>query len=149
MGYLERGIVLWPNEGITFLLGFGRAIQYPSNCRKIWYGAQTISRVPITGYCTFIEYFVLWTWIQHALNAYKLNWSFVSLWLSTWFAILPWKTLSKHNLQYPYIGVLNILIIPLFNLFEWTRASSTQYLHFILSSLLSIVGGLLQWQPCR
>jgi hypothetical protein len=24
--YLERGIVVWPNEGIAFLLGFERAI---------------------------------------------------------------------------------------------------------------------------
>jgi hypothetical protein len=32
LGYLERGIVMWPNEGIAFLLGFGRVMQYPSNC---------------------------------------------------------------------------------------------------------------------
>jgi hypothetical protein len=35
LGYLERGIVMLPNEGIAFLLGFGRAMQYPSNCQKI------------------------------------------------------------------------------------------------------------------
>jgi hypothetical protein len=35
MGYLERGIVMWPNEGIAFRIGFGRAMQYPFNCRKI------------------------------------------------------------------------------------------------------------------
>jgi hypothetical protein len=58
MGYLERGIVIWPNEGIAFLLSFFRAMQYPSNCQKI-YGAQTISRISRMGYCTFIAYFVL------------------------------------------------------------------------------------------
>ncbi len=35
MRYLERGIILWPNEGIAFLQGFGKAMQYPLNCRKI------------------------------------------------------------------------------------------------------------------
>jgi hypothetical protein len=29
MGYLEKGIVVWANEGIAFLLGFGKAVQYP------------------------------------------------------------------------------------------------------------------------
>jgi hypothetical protein len=28
LGYLERGIVVWPNEGIVFLLDFGTAMQY-------------------------------------------------------------------------------------------------------------------------
>jgi len=27
----------------------------------VWYGTQTISGVPRMGYCTFIEYFALWT----------------------------------------------------------------------------------------
>jgi hypothetical protein len=35
LGYLERGIVVWPNEGIVFLLGFGRAMKYPLNCQNI------------------------------------------------------------------------------------------------------------------
>jgi hypothetical protein len=95
--------IIQPNEGIAFLLGFGRVMQYPSNCRKIWYGAQTISRIPRMGYCMFIEYFALWTWMQHELNVSKLNWSSVSFWLSTWFAIPRWKTLFEQNLQYPYI----------------------------------------------
>jgi hypothetical protein len=89
------------HEGIAFLLSFGRVMQYPSNCWKIWYGAQTISGVLRMGYCTFIEYFTLWTWVQHALNVSKLNYSFISLWLSTWFAIRIYR-------------VLNILIVPLF-----------------------------------
>jgi hypothetical protein len=36
--YLERYIAMWPNEGIAFLLGFLKAMQYLSNCQKdiIW-----------------------------------------------------------------------------------------------------------------
>jgi hypothetical protein len=59
LGYLESGIVVWPNEGIAFFLHFEKVVQYPLNCRKIWYGAQTISGVPKMGYYTFIEYFAL------------------------------------------------------------------------------------------
>ncbi len=40
---------------------------------------------------------------NNALNVSKLNWSFVLLLLSNWFAIPPWKTLFEQNLQYPYI----------------------------------------------
>ncbi len=61
LGYLERGIIVWPNEGIAFLIGFGKAMQYPLNCQKICYGAQIISRVPRMGYCMSIGYFVLRT----------------------------------------------------------------------------------------
>jgi hypothetical protein len=35
LGCLERGIVVWPNEGIAFLLCFERDVQYPLNCPKI------------------------------------------------------------------------------------------------------------------
>jgi hypothetical protein len=35
LGYLERGIDVWSNESIAFLLGFERAIQYPSKY-MIW-----------------------------------------------------------------------------------------------------------------
>jgi hypothetical protein len=27
-GYLERGIVMWDNEGVASFLGFGRVMQY-------------------------------------------------------------------------------------------------------------------------
>jgi len=114
-------------------------MQYHLNCRNTWYGAQTILRVHRMGYCMFIEYFALWTWAQHALNAFKLNWSFVSLWLSTWFAIPPWKTISKQNLQYPYIGGVKYFNCHLIY-FVWMHKSKLQYLHFILSSLVSTVG---------
>jgi hypothetical protein len=40
-------------------------------------------------------------------------------------------------------GVTIILILPLLILLQWTRPSSMQYLHFIISSLFSIVGGVL------
>jgi hypothetical protein len=134
----------------VFLLGFVKATQYLSKFQKIWYGAQTILGLPRMGYSMFIEYFVLWTWVQHTLNASKLNWSsFVLFWLSTWFAIPPWKTLFKKNLQYLYIGCVKYFNCPLIYLFEWTRPSSMQYLHFILSSSLSTIGSLLEWQPCR
>jgi len=36
----------YPNEGIGFLIGFGRATQYPSTCQKICYGAQCIFGIP-------------------------------------------------------------------------------------------------------
>jgi hypothetical protein len=94
-----HGVYNVPHWRYCILLGFGRAIQYPSNCWKIWYGAQTISRIPRMGYCMFIKYFALWTWIQHALNMFKLNWSSVSLWLSTWLGIntlSPWKIVVKN-----------------------------------------------------
>jgi hypothetical protein len=86
---------------------------YPSNCQKIWYGTQIVLRVRRMGYCTFIEYFALWTWVQHALNVSKLNWSFVSLRLSIWFAIPSWKTLFEQNLQYLYIGGVKYFNPPL------------------------------------
>ncbi len=63
---------MYLNEGVTFLLGFVKVTQYLYKFQKIWYEAQIISRIPRTGYYTFIEYFVLWTWIQHALSG--LNW---------------------------------------------------------------------------
>jgi len=105
----------YPNEGFLFLLSFVRVTQYLSKFQKIWYGIEIIFGIFGKWYYTFIEYFALWTWIQHALSAFKLNWSFVLLWLSTWFAIAPsWKTVSMQNLQYPYIKLSNILIVPLF-----------------------------------
>jgi hypothetical protein len=89
-----HGVIVLLNKCVVFLLGFVKVTQYFSKFQKIWCGAQTISRLPMMGYCTFIEYFVLWIWVQHTLNASKLNWlSFVLLWLSTWFVIPPWKTL--------------------------------------------------------
>jgi hypothetical protein len=33
------------HEGITFLLGFVRAMQYPSKTFEIWYGAQRIYNI--------------------------------------------------------------------------------------------------------
>ncbi len=33
-------------EGINFLVGFGRATQYPSKCQKICYGVQCIYGMP-------------------------------------------------------------------------------------------------------
>ncbi len=39
-------IIEYPNEGIGFLVGFGRVTQYPFMCQKICYGAQCISRIP-------------------------------------------------------------------------------------------------------
>ncbi len=56
-----EAIAVSPNEGIAFFLDFGRAMQYSSNCQKIWYGTQNISRILRKGYYTFIEDFVLWT----------------------------------------------------------------------------------------
>jgi len=93
------------NEGLLFRLGFVRVTQYLSKFQKIWFETQIIFGIFRKWYYTFIEYFALWTWIQHALNASKLNWNFVLLWLSTWFVIPPlWKIVSKQNLQYLYIG---------------------------------------------
>jgi hypothetical protein len=40
-------ITKYPNEGIHFLIGFGRVTQYPSMCQKICYGTQCISSIPI------------------------------------------------------------------------------------------------------
>jgi hypothetical protein len=60
-----HGVIMYPNEGVTFLLGFVTATQYLSKFQKIWYGAQTISRLPRMAYYMFIEYFVLWTWVKH------------------------------------------------------------------------------------
>jgi len=37
------------NEGIGFLVGFGRAMQYPSMCQKICYGAQCTFGIPRKG----------------------------------------------------------------------------------------------------
>jgi hypothetical protein len=39
-------ITEYPNGGIGFLGGFGRATQYPSTCQKICYGAQCIFGIP-------------------------------------------------------------------------------------------------------
>ncbi len=40
---------------ISFLVGFGRATQYPVMCQKTCYGAQCISGIPCEGYCRCIE----------------------------------------------------------------------------------------------
>jgi hypothetical protein len=37
---------LYPNEDIGFLVGFGRAMQYPSTFQKICYGTQYIFGIP-------------------------------------------------------------------------------------------------------
>ncbi len=36
----------YPNVGIGFLVGFGRATKYSSTCQKICYGAQCIYGIP-------------------------------------------------------------------------------------------------------
>jgi hypothetical protein len=132
------------HEGITFLLSFVKFTQYFSKFQTIWNGAQTISRVPKEGYYMFIEYFVLWTWIQHAVNVSELTWNSIVLWLSTWFAIpSSWKTLCEQNLQYPYIRGVKYFNCVVIYLFEWTRPSSMQYLHLMFSSSMSILGGSL------
>ncbi len=41
-----RLIIKYPNEGIGFLVGFGRATHYPSSCQKICYGTQCIYGIP-------------------------------------------------------------------------------------------------------
>jgi hypothetical protein len=144
-----QNICYGTNEGITFLLGFGRAMQYPSDCQRIWYGAQTILGVLKMGYCTFIEYFALWTWIQHALNVSNLNWNSISIWLSTWFTIPPWKTLFEQNLQYPYMGSVKYFNRPLIY-FVWMSKNKLHAIPSFYSFLmLSTIRGLLQWQPCR
>ncbi len=48
-------VTKYPNAGIGFLVGFGRAIQYLSMCQKIWYGAQCIYGIPRKGYCRCIK----------------------------------------------------------------------------------------------
>jgi len=144
-----EGITIWPNENIAFLLGFGRVTQYPLNCQNIWYGTQTISKVHRMGYCTFIEYFVLWTWVQQALNVSKLNLSSISFWLSTWFAIPPWKTRFEQNLQYLYIVSVKYFNCPLIYFVWMNKSKLMQYLHFILSLSLSTIWGVLPWQPCK
>jgi hypothetical protein len=42
-------ITEYPNERIGFLVGFGRATQYPSTCQNICYGAQCIFGIPRDG----------------------------------------------------------------------------------------------------
>ncbi len=32
-------IIEYPHEGISFIVGFGKVMQYPSICQKICYGA--------------------------------------------------------------------------------------------------------------
>jgi hypothetical protein len=44
-------ITEYPNEGIGFLVGFGKVMQYPSTCQKTCYGAQCIFGIPLEGYC--------------------------------------------------------------------------------------------------
>jgi hypothetical protein len=46
-------IIEYPNDGIGFLGGFGKATQYLSTCQKICYGAQCISRITLK-YCKCI-----------------------------------------------------------------------------------------------
>jgi hypothetical protein len=119
-------------------------LYFPLSLVIIWYGAQTILRLPKMGYCMFIEYFVLWTWVQRTLNVSKLNWSSILLWLSTWFTIPRWKTRSKQNLQYPYIGCVKYFNCPLIYLFEWRRPSSMQipsfYSFFIIVNCRGSIG---------
>jgi hypothetical protein len=147
---LAHGVFNVPQWGycVPFRFCFGYTIPFQDSKDTIW--NPNYLGTPRARYCTFIEYFVLWTWIQHALNAFKLNWSSILLWLFTWFAIPPsWKTLFEQNLQYLYIGGAKYFNWPLIYLFEWTRPSSMWNLHFILSSSLSTIGVLLEWQPCR
>jgi hypothetical protein len=42
-------IIEYPNEGICFLVDFGKAMQYPCMCQKICYGTQCIYGVPGKG----------------------------------------------------------------------------------------------------
>jgi hypothetical protein len=42
-------IIEYPNEGIHFLVGFGRVMRYPSTCQKICYGTQCIFGIPREG----------------------------------------------------------------------------------------------------
>jgi hypothetical protein len=39
-------IIKHPDEGTGFLVGFGKAMQYPSTCQKICNGAQCIFEIP-------------------------------------------------------------------------------------------------------
>jgi hypothetical protein len=39
-------IIEYPNEGISFLVGFGMTMQYPYKFQNICYGNQRISRIP-------------------------------------------------------------------------------------------------------
>ncbi len=145
-----NGVFIVPQWGycVPFGFCFDYAIPFQDSKNMIW--NPNYSRIPRVGYCTFIEYFVLWTRIQHALNVPKLNWSSILLLLFTWFAIPSlWKTFFEQNLQYPYIGGVKYFNRPLIYLFEWTRPSSMWNLHFILSSSLLTIGGLSEWQPCR
>jgi hypothetical protein len=48
-------IIEYLNEGISFLVGFGRAMQNPITCQKTCYGAQYLSGIPYEGYCRCIE----------------------------------------------------------------------------------------------
>jgi hypothetical protein len=48
-------ITEYPNEGISFLVGFGRVMQYPITCEKISYGAQCIFGILQEGYYKCIE----------------------------------------------------------------------------------------------
>jgi hypothetical protein len=48
-------ITKYPNEGIGFLVGFGKVMQYPIMCEKICYGTQCIFGIPQEGYYRCIE----------------------------------------------------------------------------------------------
>jgi hypothetical protein len=48
-------ITKYPNEGIRFLISFGKVTQYPSKCQKICYGAQCIYGIPQGRYCRCIK----------------------------------------------------------------------------------------------
>jgi hypothetical protein len=48
-------ITKYPNEGIGFLVGFGRVMQYPIMCQNISYGAQCIYGILRGGYCKCIK----------------------------------------------------------------------------------------------
>jgi hypothetical protein len=91
-----RGVYTIPQSWYCAPSSFVKVTQYLSKFQKIWYATQINYRILEKGYCTFIEYFALWTWVQHELNASKLNWSFVLFSLSTWFATPPpWKILFE------------------------------------------------------
>jgi hypothetical protein len=45
------------NEGICFLVGFGKAIQYPCMCQKICYRAQSIYGILGEGYACSLSLF--------------------------------------------------------------------------------------------
>jgi hypothetical protein len=48
-------------------------------------------------------------------------------------------------LQYLYTSGEKYFNCALSYLLKWTKPSSMQYLHFILSSSFSTIGGLLEW----